>query len=151
MRMHCHAYFLRAAKVAFISAVDRKKRVNWVRKMKMFPFWNKVFVYFLGKCNATLVNPPQVAFSDEKRFLIWGDRPVRVWRREGERLHANYTRKLVRSRKGIMGWMAIKRNGQHKLLRCPETLNSGTYQRDILTPALSYLKGARATNGRVFF
>ena len=94
---------------------------------------------------------PQVCFSDEKRFLIWGDKPVTVWRRKGQRLDANNTRKLVQSKRGMMVWLALKKDGSSLLLRVPGALDSAGCQQHILTPALPFVKGTRATRGRVYF
>ena len=93
----------------------------------------------------------QVAFSDEKQFLIWGDKPIRVWRRKGNRFDANYTRKTMQSKRGIMVWLALKADGTSRLIRLTRTLDSAAYQQDILTPALSFIKGTRTTRGRVYF
>ena len=74
-----------------------------------------------------------------------------VWRRKGKRLDANNTRKLVQSKRGIMVWLALKKDGSSLLLRVPGTLDSAGYQQHILTPALPFVKGTRATRGRVYF
>ena len=83
----------------------------------------------------------QVAFSDEKKFQIFGDQPVRVWRRDGQRLQANFTRKVTQNKKGVMCWLGLKPNGASLLLRVPGTLDSIGYQTNVLTPALGFIRG----------
>lgn len=84
----------------------------------------------------------QVIFTDEKRFLIYGDSPVRVWRREGQRLQANFTKKMVQNKKGIMCWLGLKADGTSLLLRVSGTLDSEGYQANVLTPAMPFIRGS---------
>ena len=80
-------------------------------------------------------------FSDEKRFLVFGDKPLRCWRRQGQRLQGNFIRSRAQSKVGIMCWLALKQDGTSVLLRCPPTVDSSSYQTAILTPSLPFLRG----------
>jgi hypothetical protein len=83
----------------------------------------------------------QVIFSDEKRFLVFGDKPLRCWRRQGQRLQGNFIRSRTQSKVGIMCWLALKQDGTSVLLRCPPTVGSSSYKTAILTPSLPFLRG----------
>lgn len=82
----------------------------------------------------------QVRFSDEKRFMVFWDGPVRVWRRKDQKFKAGYTRGTSKSRVGVMVWMAIAADGRSRLLRCPDRMNSTEYQNEILTPSLNFIR-----------
>lgn len=64
---------------------------------------------------------------------------------------ANFTRGSAPSKRGIMVWLALRSDGQSKLIRCPPTVDSVSYQTSILTPSLSFIKGGRASNSHVWF
>ena len=42
----------------------------------------------------------QVRFSDEKRFMVFWDGPVRVWRRKDQKFKAGYTGEQVKDELG---------------------------------------------------
>lgn len=84
-----------------------------------------------------------MVFSDEKRFCVWNDGPVRVWRRREQRFEQGFTRGTVKNKKGVMAWLAIKSNGEAKLVRCDDRQDSASYQSRILTPNLAFIRGPR--------
>lgn len=94
----------------------------------------------------------QVRFSDEKRFLVWNDGPVMVWRKKNQRLVQGYVRGTTKNRKGVMVWMCIASDGRSRLYRCTDRQDSASYQENILTPALNFIRrrGPPARNNIVF-
>lgn len=91
--------------------------------------------------------PSQVVFSDEKRFSVYGDRPVRVWRKSDQKFTAGYTASTRKFSKSIMVWLAINSAGRSVLMLCPDRMDGPKYQSEILTPALPFLR-KRATSRR---
>ena len=91
----------------------------------------------------------QVRFSDEKRFCIRNDGPVRCWRRSDQRFKQGFTRGTRKHCLSIMVWLAI---GSSMLLLCDQRQDSASYQNKILTPALGFIRPGRSTlsHGRVF-
>ena len=134
----CH----RAANVPLLSNTNRLRRARWVVRMANWN-WNRVCASRPRVQSAQgFPVSAQVIFSDEKRFLVYGDRPLRVWRRQGQRLQANFLRQRTQSRVGIMCWLALKSDGSSRLIRCPDKVDSLSYQRDILTPSLPFIRGS---------
>ena len=86
----------------------------------------------------------QVRFSDEKRFLLYHDGPVRVWRRRGDRYKQDCTRGTVKNRKGLMAWLVIAADGRSRLVRCPDRMDSTGYQMTVLRPNTAFLTAHRA-------
>ena len=84
---------------------------------------------------------PQVRFSDEKRFLLYHDGPVRVWRRDGDRFKQGCVRGTVKNRKGLMASLIIASDRRSRLIRCPDRMDSTGYQLTILRPHAAFLKG----------
>ena len=85
----------------------------------------------------------QVCFSDEKRFAVWNDGPIRVWRRQGDRFRQGFTRGTVKHSKSIMMHLIVRHDGDSRLTLCDPIQNSASYQGTILTPNLSFVKGRR--------
>ena len=83
---------------------------------------------------------PQVRFSDEKRFSVWNDGPIRVWRRAGDRFRQGYTRGTVKHSKSIMMHLIIESGGRSRLTLCDNLQNSASYQAKILTPNLPFIR-----------
>ena len=83
-------------------------------------------------------------FSDEKRFSVYGDGPIRIWRKSHQRFSAGYTKATRKFRRTIMVWLCICSSGDSILLLCPDRMDSSAYQSEILTPALSFIR-KRAT------
>ena len=79
-------------------------------------------------------------FSDEKRFMVWNDGPVRVWRRSDERFAGGKTNRTVKNKKGIMVWLGISSDGSSRLVRCPDRMDSAQYQSCVLTPCLNFIR-----------
>ena len=86
----------------------------------------------------------QVRFSDEKRFCLWNDGPVTVWRKRHQRYVQGYTQATKKDRRSIMAWLCIASDGTSMLLRCPDRMDSQGYITEILTPALRFITKARA-------
>jgi hypothetical protein len=84
-----------------------------------------------------------VRFSDEKRFCLWNDGPVGVWRKAHQKYTQGYTKATKKDRRSIMAWLCIAADGTSKLLRCPDRMDSKGYMTEILTPSLSFLKTSR--------
>ena len=82
----------------------------------------------------------QVRFSDEKRFAVWNDGPVRVWRKDGDRFRSGYTRGSVKHSKAIMMHLVIEKGGGSRLTLCDPLQDSASYQATVLTPNLDFIK-----------
>jgi transposase len=101
---------------------------------------------FLRYFDSFLIEKPpthshfQVRFSDEKRFLIYNDGPLGVWRKDDDRFKQKFVRGTVKNRMGVMAWLCISADGQSRLVRCPERVDSESYQRDILAPNMRFIK-----------
>lgn len=113
-------------------------RYNWSKVLDRF------FKIVVGL--NVLSTHPQVRFSDEKRFLLWNDGPVRVWRKKSQKYEQGFVWGTVKNRTGIMVWLCIAADGTSRLLRCDDRQDSVSYQTRILTPALSFIKAGRATD-----
>jgi hypothetical protein len=95
---------------------------------------------------------PQVRFSDEKRFCLWNDGPITVWRKAHQKYTQGFTKETKVNRRSIMVWLCIAKNGTSKLLRCPDRMDSNGYITQILTPALSFIRqGPRKRDPPVLF
>lgn len=126
-----------AARVPFLSPRHMKLRYQFARTMMDYD-WQKVFNDFTGKpCSKSLA---QVRFSDEKRFCVWSDGPVRVWRRSQDKFVAKNTRGTVKNKKGVMVWLCITNDGRSRLLKCDDRQDSRSYQNKILTPSLTFIR-----------
>ena len=90
----------------------------------------------------TCVCALQVRFSDEKRFSVWNDGPIRVWRRAGDRHRQGYTRGTVKHYKSIMMHLVIESGEGSRLTLCDPLQDSASYQTRILTPNLAFIKGS---------
>ena len=88
---------------------------------------------------------PQVRFSDEKRFAIYNDGPVRVWRQAGERFKQGMTTGAKKFSKSIMMWLCIAADGSSKLIRCDLRQDSTSYQNTVLTPAMPFIRSVSRT------
>ena len=86
-------------------------------------------------------------FSDEKRFSLRTDGPVRVWRRREDRFLSDYCVEKVKFQLSIMVWLCIAADGSSRLCLCDDRQNSLSYQRTILTPNLNFIR-RRATGRR---
>lgn len=82
----------------------------------------------------------QVIFSDEKRFAVWNDGPVRVWRKREDRYRQGYTRGIVKHSSSVMMWLAIDSRGGSRLVRCSHRQDSTAYQSDVLQPNLNFIR-----------
>lgn len=81
-----------------------------------------------------------MVFSDEKRFKVLSDGPVRVWRRKGERYLAGFTAGTVRrDAPSIMVWAAIQSTGHICLRLCPRRMGSLEYQ-SVLATAMAFIR-----------
>ena len=92
----------------------------------------------------------QVRFSDEKRFLLYNDGPVGVWRRRGDTYKAKYVRGTTKNRKGLMAWLCIASDGTSKLIRCPDLMDSSAYQSQILSPNLNFIRRPGSATGNTY-
>ena len=82
----------------------------------------------------------QVRFSDEKRFLLYHDGPVRVWRRRGDQHKQDCVRGTVKNRTALMAWLVIAADGRSRLVRCPDRMDSSGYQATVLRPNLGFIR-----------
>ena len=82
----------------------------------------------------------QVIFSDEKRFAVFNDGPVRVWRLVGDRYRQGYTRGTVKHSSSVMMWLAIDSRGRSRLIRCAHRQDSAAYQANVLRPNLNFIR-----------
>ena len=94
--------------------------------------------------------PPQVRFSDEKRFAFHSDQPVRVWRYRGERYKARFTAPAKKFSKSVMMWLCIAADGSSRLLRCDPLQDSASYQNTVLSKALPFIRPPRSSACVVF-
>ena len=110
--------------------------------------WDRMCTLSAGKGNDKLdrvLGKPvvlQVIFSDEKRFLVFGDKPLRCWRRQGQRLQGNFIRSQSQNKVGIMCWLALKKDGTSRLIRWPATVDSASYQTAMLALSLPFMRGS---------
>lgn len=86
-------------------------------------------------------------FSDEKRFCVWNDGPVRVWRKEKDRFRQGMTRGSVKHSKSIMMHLIISSQDSSVLTLCDTPQNSRSYQSTVLTPNLNFIRH-RTTRAR---
>ena len=91
---------------------------------------------------------PQVIFSDEKRFCLYNDGPIRVWRKRIDKYKQDCVRGQKKFSKSIMMHLAIKYNGQTRLTRCTNRQDSQSYQDNILTPNLNFIRRVGAQDRR---
>ena len=127
----------RAAKVPMLTVRHMKTRRQYVKDMILYN-WAQV-----RRWPMRTIPPhplPQVRFSDEKRFCVWNDGPVRVWRREGERFRQGRTKGCVKHSKSIMMHLIIASDNQSRLTLCDTPQNSQSYQTTVLTPNLPFLR-----------
>ena len=82
----------------------------------------------------------QVRFSDEKRFSVYSDGPIRVWRKDGDRYREGYTRGTVKHKRSIMMWLCISRDHGCRLVRCDHRQDSRSYCSTVLRPNLSFIR-----------
>ena len=82
----------------------------------------------------------QERFSDDKRFCVWNDGPVKVWRREGERFRQGKTLGCVKHSKSIMMHLTIASSGESKLVLCESPQYSEAYQRVVVEPILPFIR-----------
>lgn len=95
----------------------------------------------LPSCNWELiVLLSQVRFSDEKRFKVIGDGPVRVWRKREDRYMAGYVRGMVQNCKSIMMWLCIAADGRSRLMRCDHRQDAESYRETVLRPNLNFIR-----------
>ena len=122
-----------------------KARLIWVKRMMnqdFGPVCSMQSVHFYPPPSST-----QVRFSDEKRFSVWNDGPVRVWRRQADRCRQGFTKGTVKHSKGIMMHLIIASDGTSVLTKCDDRQDSGSYQRMVLTPNLHWIR-RRSTTAR---
>lgn len=81
----------------------------------------------------------QVKFSDEKRFALFNDGPVRVWRRREDRYRQGFRRQAVKYSVSVMMWLCIDSRGRSRLCRCAHRQDSAAYQ-EILSSNLDFLR-----------
>lgn len=96
---------------------------------------------------------PQVRFSDEKRFQVHNDGPVRVWRRREDRYRQGFTKNCRKHTASIMMWLCIEASGRARLTRCADRQDSNSYQTQVLTPNLGFIRPLgplRASNTIIF-
>ena len=82
----------------------------------------------------------QVRFSDEKRFQIHNDGPVKRWMRTSDKLVSGYTRECRQIRVGVMAWLCVASDGSSTLVRCESPQDSASYISTVLTPSLSFIR-----------
>lgn len=109
-RLKCaNLHSFRTVKKPFITEAQRKKRIRFVRAVKDVD-WRRVI------------------FSDEKRFKLDTDGPVRVWRRKGEAFVARHLQGTLKFGRGsIMVWAAIRADGTIWMQRCSDNMESDEY------------------------
>jgi hypothetical protein len=89
-----------------------------------------------------------VRFSDEKRFSVWNDGPVRVWRAAGDRYRQGFTRGSAKHIKSVMMWLCITADGRSRLVKCNHRQDSQSYQQTVLRPNLNFIRRAGAGPGQ---
>ena len=90
----------------------------------------------------------QIIFSDEKRFSLFNDRPIQVWRRRVDKYKQGCTREQKKFSKSIIVHLMIKHNRQARLTRCDNRQDSSSYQTVVLQPNLNFIRRVDAQDCR---
>ena len=131
-----------------------KARLIWARRMMPYDFSVVCYMPFSQYGISHYFPIPRVRFSDEKRFAVWSDGPIRVWRKDGDRYRQGRTKGSVKHSKAVMMHLIIASDGTSVLTKCDDRQDSASYQSMVLTPNLSWIRhrtlAARASNPIVF-
>jgi transposase len=103
--------------------------------------WDSDYCHFCDLCTLIFTCASlQVIFSDEKRFAVINDGPVRVWRRRTDRFRQGFVRNCVKHSRSVMMWLAIDSSGRSRLTRCAHRQDSAAYQTQVLQPNLAFIR-----------
>lgn len=90
-------------------------------------------------------------FSDEKRFSLYNDGPIKRWMQSGDKFRAGYSRQTNKARVSIMVWLAIAADGRSRLVLCDDRQASQSYITTVLEPSKNFIRSlSRAGNTIVF-
>lgn len=139
----------RAARTPLLTPRHMRNRVKWARSHMTYNF-QQVCYHSIAECCSgdcwsfeclcNVTGMLQVIFSDEKRFAVYNDGPVRVWRLAKDRYRQGRTRGTVKHSSSVMMWLAIDSRGRSRLIRCAHRQDSAAYQSEVLQPNLDFIR-----------
>ena len=66
-------------------------------------------------------------FTDEKKFSLVSETPIKVWRKAGEKLERNCLQRSIQRSPSILVWGAISKHKPLCLIKIEGTLDSDAY------------------------